>query len=167
MTHTALKGAPVHTAGDLPTVGSAAPDFTLTNGDLTDISLSDFAGKKKILNIVPSLETGTCAASARRFNEEIQKVDNAIVLTVSNDLPFAQSRFCEANSIDQVVTLSQLRNRDFGRAYGVTIVDGSMAGLLARAVIVLDESNNVIHTQLVPEISNEPDYASALKAVGA
>jgi thiol peroxidase len=166
MAQTALKGTPVHTSGNLPSKGSAAPDFKLTKGDLSDVSLADFAGKKKILNIVPSLDTGTCAASARRFNEEVKKAGNTVVLTVSNDLPYAQSRFCEANSIDSVVTLSQLRDREFGAAYGVTIIDGPMAGLLARSVVVLDENNTVIYTQLVPEISTEPDYDSALKAVG-
>jgi thiol peroxidase len=167
MAQTALKGNPVTTSGDLPAMGSAAPDFTLTKGDLSDVTLADFSGKKKILNIVPSLDTGTCAASARRFNQEIRNVGDTVVLTISNDLPYAQRRFCEANNIDEVVTLSQLRNREFGKAYGVTIMDGPMAGLLTRAVVVLDENNTVLHTQLVPEISTEPDYDAALAAVKA
>ena len=124
MAQVTLKGNPVKTVGTLPETGSKAPDFVLTNGDLSDVSLKDFAGKRKILNIVPSLDTGTCAASAKRFNQEIAKIDNAVVLTVSEDLPFAQSRFCEANGIDKVVTLSQMRSKDFGRDYGVEFADG-------------------------------------------
>ncbi len=165
MAQVTFKGTPVHTVGELPSKGSAAPDFTLTKGDMSDVSLRDFADKKKILNIVPSLDTGTCAASARRFNEEIKKHGDAVVLTVSGDTPFAQKRFCEAASIDSVVTLSQLRNREFGENYGVTMTDGPLAGLLARAVIVLDTNNKVEYTQLVPEIANEPDYEGALAAV--
>jgi thiol peroxidase len=160
-----LNGTPTHTSGDLPATGSKAEDFTLTRGDLSDLSLSDFAGKRKILNIVPSLDTGTCAASARRFNEEIKKKENTIVLTISNDLPFAQQRFCEQNGIDSVVTLSQLRDRSFGKKYGVEIVDGPLAGLLSRAVVVLDESDTVRYTEQVPEITQEPNYDGALKAI--
>jgi thiol peroxidase len=166
MAQVAFKGTPVHTVGELPGKGSKAPDFTLTKGDLSDVSLDHFSGKKKVLNVVPSLDTGTCAASARRFNEEIKKHGDAVVLTVSGDTPFAQKRFCEASNIDSVVTLSQLRNRDFGQNYGVTMTDGPLAGLLARAVVVLDKENTVQYTQLVPEIANEPDYDSALAAVG-
>lgn len=165
MAEVTLKGTPIHTSGDLPATGDKAADFRLTTVDLSDVSLADFAGKWKILNIVPSLDTGVCAASARRFNEEIRKHGNVVVLTVSNDLPFANKRFCDANSIDEVVTVSQLRNRDFGRAYGVELVDGPMEGLLARAVVVLDEGNTVRYTELVPEIAQEPDYEAALAAV--
>lgn len=167
MAQVSFKGQPVHTVGELPAQGDAAPDFTLTKGDLSDVSLQDFAGKKKILNIVPSLDTGTCAASARRFNEEIKKYDDTVVLTVSGDTPFAQKRFCDSFNIDSVVTVSQLRNRAFGDAYGTTMTDGPLAGLLARAVVVLDENNAVRYTQLVPEIANEPDYESALQAVAS
>ena len=165
MAQVTLKGNPVKTAGTLPETGSKAPDFVLTNGDLSDVSLKDFAGKRKILNIVPSLDTGTCAASAKRFNQEIAKIDNAVVLTVSEDLPFAQSRFCEANGIDKVVTLSQMRSKDFGRDYGVEFADGPLAGILSRAVVVIDENDNVIYTQQVPEITEEPDYDDVLKAL--
>ncbi|MFP4430818.1 MAG: thiol peroxidase [Spirochaetota bacterium] len=165
MAQITFKGNPVHTSGTLPQTNSAAPDFVLTTGDLSDVSLKDFAGKRKILNIVPSLDTGVCAASAVRFNEEIDKVDNAVVLTVSEDLPFAQSRFCESNGVDKVVTLSQLRNKDFGKAYGVEMVDGPLAGLLSRAVVVIDENDNVIYTQQVPEITQEPDYDEVLQAL--
>ncbi len=165
MAQIAFKGSPVHTSGTLPQTSSAAPDFVLTTGDLSDVSLKDYAGKRKILNIVPSLDTGVCAASAVRFNKEIDKIDNAVVLTVSEDLPFAQSRFCESNGVDKVVTLSQLRNKDFGKAYGVEMVDGPLAGLLSRAVVVIDENDNVIYTQQVPEITQEPDYDEVLKAL--
>ncbi len=165
MAQIAFKGNPVNTSGTLPKTNSTAPDFVLTTGDLSDVSLKDFAGKRKILNIVPSLDTGVCAASAVRFNKEIDKVENAVVLTVSEDLPFAQSRFCESNGVDKVVTLSQLRNKDFGKAYGVEMVDGPLAGLLSRAVVVIDENDNVIYTQQVPEITQEPDYDEVLEAL--
>jgi thiol peroxidase len=160
-----LKGNPIHTSGDLPPVGSTAPDFHLTAKDLSDVSLQTFAGKRKLLNIVPSLDTGVCAASARRFNQEAAAVPGGVVLTVSRDLPFAQTRFCAAEGIENVVTLSELRDLSFGEAYGVRIVDGPLAGLLARAVVVLDEQNRVLYTELVPEIAQEPDYAKALAAL--
>lgn len=165
MTTIALKGNPVHTCGNLPAVGSKAPDFKLTKGDLSDVSLKEFAGKRKVLNIVPSLDTGVCAASARRFNKEAAGMKNAVVLTVSCDLPFAQSRFCSAEGITGVVTLSELRERRFGEDYGVRIVDGPLAGLLSRAVVILDEKDKVIYTQQVPEITIEPDYDKALAAL--
>jgi thiol peroxidase len=129
------------------------------------VSLADFRGHTKILNIVPSLDTRVCAASARRFNEEVKNLDNTVVLNVSADLPFAQKRFCESNDIDSVVTLSQLRNREFGRRYGIEQADGPEAGLLARAVVIIDGDNTVRYTQLVPEISQEPDYEEVLGAV--
>jgi thioredoxin-dependent peroxiredoxin len=163
----ALKGNPIHTIGELPAVGSKAPDFNLTGGDLSDVSLKTFAGKKKLLNIVPSLDTGVCAASARRFNQEASSVPGAIMLTVSCDLPFAQKRFCEMEGIASVVPLSELRNRDFGHAYGVRIADGPLAGLLSRAVVVLDEHDNVTYTEQVPDITQEPDYAKAIAALKA
>jgi len=158
------KGETIHTSGELPKVGSKAPDFRLTKGDLSDASLSDFAGKILILSIVPSLDTSTCALSAKRFNEEIKKQGGAVVLNVSRDLPFAQSRFCKAEGVDVVIPLSEMRDRSFGKAYGVEILDGRLAGLLARAVVVVDSSGAVVHAQQVPEIASEPDYAAALEA---
>jgi thiol peroxidase len=164
MANIKLGGNPIHTVGELPKKGSTAPDFKLTRGDLKDVSLADYAGKKKILNILPSLDTGVCAASARHFNQEAAKLGNTVILTISNDLPFAQKRFCEAEGIKEVVPLSELRTRDFGEAYGVRIVDGPMAGLMSRAVVVLDENDVVVYAEQVPEIAPEPDYASALAA---
>ncbi|MBI5537583.1 MAG: thiol peroxidase [Deltaproteobacteria bacterium] len=160
-----LKGNPIHTVGELPKVGSKAPDFLLTRGDLSDVSLKDFAGKRKLLNIVPSLDTGVCAASARRFNLDASKVEGAVLLTISADLPFAQGRFCEAEGIKSVVPLSELRARKFGEDYGVRIVDGPLAGLLSRAVVVLDANDTVVYVQQVPEIAQEPDYDKALQAL--
>ena len=160
-----LEGNEIHTIGELPGIGTKAPDFLLTKADLSDVTLKDFSGKKKILNIVPSLDTPVCATSAKKFNEEASRIDNCVILTISNDLPFAQKRFCDAEKIDRVLTLSQLRNREFGKNYGVEIVDGPLAGLLARAIVVLDENDTVIYTQLVPEITQEPDYDRAIKAV--
>ncbi len=167
MAEVTFKGNKVHTAGRLPKVGSRAPDFRLTRADLTDVSLKDFAGKKKILNIVHSLDTGTCAASARAFEARAGALSDTVVLTISNDLPFAQKRFCEAENIRNVITLSQMRDRKFGRNYGVEYEDGPIAGLLARAVVVIDEKDRVLYTQQVQETSQEPDYEAALKAVGA
>jgi thiol peroxidase len=165
MAEVTLRGKPVHTVGELPPVGSKAPDFLLTKGDLTDVTLKDFSGKKKILNIVPSLDTAVCAQSARRFNESAVKVPDTVILTISRDLPFAQKRFCEAEKISGVITLSELRNREFGKRYGVEMIDGPLAGLLARSVVVLDKEDRVIYTELVPEIAQEPDYEKALQAV--
>jgi thioredoxin-dependent peroxiredoxin len=161
------KGNTVHTLGELPKVGSAAPDFKLTKGDLSDVSLGGFAGKVRILNITPSLDTGTCATSAKKFNEEIKKLPGAVVLSVSRDTPFAQARFCKAEGVDVVVTLSDLRDRSFGRDYGVELKDGLLAGLLSRAVVVVDAAGKVAYTEQVPEISQEPDYAAALAAAKA
>jgi thioredoxin-dependent peroxiredoxin len=158
------KGAAVHTSGELPAVGSKAPDFVLTKGDLSDASLRDFAGKVKILSIVPSLDTSTCALSAKRFDAEAGKLVGVVVLNVSRDLPFAQARFCKAEGVESVIPLSDLRDRSFGKSYGVEIMDGRLAGLLARAVVVVDASNTVVYTQQVPEISSEPNYAPALEA---
>src|SRR5262245_5545022 len=162
-----LGGNPVNTSGELPKKGDKAPDFVLTRSDLTDVSLKDFAGKRKILNIVPSLDTGVCAASARRFNTEAAKLTNVVVLTISNDLPFAQKRFCEAEGIKEVVPLSELRSRDFGQAYGVRILDGKMAGLLSRAIVVLDEQDKVIYGEQVPEIAQAPNFEAALAAASS
>ncbi len=157
-------GKTIQTRGRLPAIGSRAPDFKLTRTDLTDVSLASFGAKRKILNIVPSLDTGVCAASARRFDAEASELKDVVVMTISNDLPFAQSRFCEAAGIRTMVTLSQMRGREFGVSYGVEIVDGPLAGLLSRAVIVLDEHNKVLYTEQVPEIEKEPTYERALAA---
>lgn len=159
-----LKGNAISTVGFLPAVGSQAPDFQLTKNNLSDVHLKDFTGKVKILNIVPSLDTGVCAASARAFNKAAASLGDTVILTISRDLPFAQQRFCEAEGIDAVVTLSELRSCDFGKAYGVAITSGPMEGLLARAVLVLDKNNKIVYTQLVPEIVQEPDYDAALAA---
>lgn len=165
MAEVTFKGNKVKTVGALPKVGSKAPDFRLTRGDLQDVSLKDFAGKKKILNIVHSLDTGPCAVSARRFEADAAVLKNTVVLTISNDLPFAQSRFCQAENIGNVITLSQMRDRRFGKDYGVEMVDGPIAGLTARSVVVLDQNDTVLYTEQVAEISREPNYEAALKAV--
>jgi thiol peroxidase len=159
-----FKGNPVSTIGSLPAVGSVAPDFSLTRDDLSDTGLVQFAGKVKILNIVPSLDTGVCAASARAFNKAAENLGSVVVLTISRDLPFAQKRFCEAEGIKAVVPLSELRNREFGKKYGVEMTSGPLAGLLSRTVVVLNRDNKVVYTQQVPEIAQEPDYAAALAA---
>jgi thiol peroxidase len=160
-----LKGNPIHTIGNLPARGSASPDFRLTGGDLADVTLAAFAGKKKILNIVPSLDTGICQMSARRFNAEAGKLADTVILNISADLPFAQKRFCDAEKLSHVVNLSTLRAPAFGRDFGVVITDGPLAGLMSRAVIVLGRDNRVAYTQQVPEIAQEPDYDAALRAV--
>jgi thioredoxin-dependent peroxiredoxin len=162
-----LGGTPVQTSGSLPATGSKAPDFRLTKEDLSDASLKDFAGKKKIINIVPSLDTGTCAASARRFDHEIASISDAVLLTVSNDLPFAMARFCKAEGLENIISLSQLRDRSFGKDWGVAITTGPLEGLLSRAVVVLDANDRVAYAEQVPEIKQEPDYAKALAAVRA
>lgn len=162
-----LKGQPIHTVGSLPSRGTRAPEFLLTKNDLADVSLKDFAGKKKLLNIVPSLDTGVCAASTRRFNQEASRIPGAAILVVSCDLPFAQKRFCEAEGITNVVALSELRARRFGEDYGVRIADGPLAGLFSRAVVVVDERDQIVYTEQVPEIGQEPDYTKALAALTA
>jgi thioredoxin-dependent peroxiredoxin len=160
-----LKGNPIHTCGELPAVGAQAPDFVLTKTDLSDVSLSDFAGKRLVLNIFPSIDTSVCAASVRRFNEEAQNLKNTLVLCVSLDLPFAHDRFCGAEGLENVIPATELRKRAFGEDYGVRIVDGPLAGLLSRAVVILDEQGKVIYTEQVPEIAQEPDYEAALQAL--
>lgn len=160
-----LDGTPIHTVGQLPAVGTQAPDFALTGSDLGDVGLADFAGKRKLLNIVPSLDTPVCASSARQFNERAARLDNAVVLLISADLPFAQQRFCETKGIDDIVTLSMMRDRKFGEDYGILQADGPMKGINARAVVVLDENDEVIHNELVGEIGDEPDYDAALAAL--
>jgi thioredoxin-dependent peroxiredoxin len=164
MAEVTLGGNPVHTVGELPEVGDTAPSFTLTGADLSDITPDTFAGKKVVLNIFPSIDTPTCAASVRHFNASASDRDDTIVLCVSQDLPFAQSRFCGAEGLSNVKTASAFRS-DFGDAYGVTLAEGKLAGLFARAVVVLGENGNVTYTQLVPEIGQEPDYDAALKAL--
>jgi thiol peroxidase len=165
MATVALKGNPVSVLGKLPGRGEAVSDFTLTGKDLGDVTLKNYAGKRKVLNIVPSLDTPTCQQSTRVFNQKASSASNAIVLVVSADLPFAMSRFCSAEGLNNVVTLSTFRNRDFHDKYGVDIADGPLKGLTARAVIVLDENNKVLHSQLVPEIASEPNYDAALAAL--
>jgi thioredoxin-dependent peroxiredoxin len=160
-----LKGNPIHTIGELPKVGTQAPDFRLTGGDLKDVSLATFKGKKKVLNIVPSLDTAVCATSTRKFNEKAGSHPNAVVLIVSADLPFASGRFCTVEGLKNVVPLSLMRGRDFAKAYGVLITDGPLEGVTARAVVVLDENDKVVYTELVPEIGQEPNYDPALAAL--
>lgn len=161
-----LKGQEIHTSGELPAVGSKAPDFVLVDRDLNDRTLADFRGRKKLLSIVPSLDTPVCATSTRKFNDHAQGRDDVVMLVVSADLPFAQARFCGAEGVDKVVTLSMMRSRKFAKDYGVLITDGPLAGITARAVLVLDEDDVVRHAELVPEIVQEPDYDRALAALG-
>ncbi len=157
-----FKGNPVTTSGELPATGDPAPNFLLTRTDLSDVSLKDFSGKTIVLNIFPSIDTPVCAASVRKFNAEINKHANAVVICASADLPFAHARFCGAEGLENVISGSQLRNREFGKSYGVRISSGPLAGLLARAVVIIDEAGNVAYTQLVGEIADEPDYDGAL-----
>lgn len=161
-----LKGNPVKVDGDLPAVGSAAPALNLTAGNLGEVTLASFAGKRKVLNIFPSIDTPTCATSTRKFNEAAGKLANTVVLCVSADLPFAAGRFCGAEGLNNVSHLSTFRNPGFAKAWGVALADGPLAGLTARAVVVLDENDKVLHAQMVPEIAEEPNYEVALKAVG-
>ncbi len=165
MSTVTFQGNKIHLSGDLPKVGSQAPDFRLVNPDLKDVSLKDFAGKKKLLNIVPSVDTPVCAASTRKFNEFAKETGNAVLLAVSADLPFAASRFCAAENAERIIPLSMMRSRNFAEDYGVLIKDGPLEGIAARAVVVLDENDKVIYTELVPEISQEPDYDKALAAM--
>ncbi len=163
MTQTVTRaGKPVSVSGNLPQKGDHAPPFTLVGKDLADVALTDFAGKRKILNIFPSIDTPTCAMSVRQFNAKANALPNAVVLCISADLPFAQTRFCGAEGLDNVITLSTLRGSEFLENYGVLITSGEFAGLAARAVVVIDENDKVIHSQLVSEIKTEPDYATAL-----
>jgi len=164
MAQITMKGNPVQTAGDLPAVGSKAPAFTLTGGDLSDASLADWAGKTVVLNVFISLDTSTCAASVRRFNTEAAGLDDTVVLCISADLPFAQARFCGAEGLENVISLSAFRSPAFGADYGLTITDGALAGLLSRAVVVIDGAGKVTYTEQVMEASEEPDYEAALAA---
>ncbi len=157
--------APVNTSGDLPRVGSEAPDFTLVKSDLSNGKLSDYKGRKVVLNIFPSIDTGVCAASVRRFNKEASEHKDVTVLCISRDLPFAQARFCGAEGLKDVVMLSEFRNELFSQSYGVRIEDGPLAGLMSRAVVVVDEAGKVTYVEQVPEITQEPNYEAALKAL--
>ena len=165
MTTVTLRGNPVSVGGTFPKKGDAAPGFNLTGADLKDVSLKDYAGKKKVLSIVPSLDTPTCAKSTKTFNERASAMANTVVLVISADLPFAQKRFCGAEGLSNVVSLSTLRGRDFHQRYGVDIEDGPLKGLTARGVVVLDENDKVLHAELVQEISQEPNYDAALSAL--
>jgi thiol peroxidase len=160
-----FKGTPFKTAGNLPAIGSAAPEFTLTKTDLSDLHLESLRGKKVVLNIFPSIDTPVCAMSVRAFNEKINDHPGAVCVCASMDLPFAHARFCGAEGLERVISASELRGREFGEKYGVRIVDGPFAGLFARAVVVVDENGRVIYNQLVTEIAQEPDYEKALAAL--
>ena len=160
-----FKGNPVSTGGDLPNVGSQAPDFSLVKGDLSELKLSDLKGKNVVLNIFPSIDTGVCAASVRKFNKEAGNLNNTTVLCISADLPFASSRFCGAEGLENVVTLSTFRDHNFADKYGVLMTDGPLKGLLARAVVVVGPDGNVVYNELVPEIAQEPDYESAINSI--
>lgn len=164
MAEITFKGNPVHTVGNLPEVGSRAPDFQLVDTKLKTISLRDFQGRKKILNIFPSVDTGVCAASVRAFHERVQGRGDTVVINVSADLPFAHARFCGSEGIESAVNASTFRD-DFGETWGVRMIDGPLAGLLSRAVVVLDENDRVVYTEQVPEIAQEPNYAAALAAL--
>jgi len=165
MAKIALQGNPINTIGFLPEAGTRAPNFKLTKTDLSDVTLTDFAGKKIILNIFPSLDTPVCASSVRRFNKEASELENTVVLCISRDLPFAHGRFCTVEGIENVVSLSELRDDEFSKKYGVKIINGPMATLMARAVVVIDENGVVKYTQLVPEIVEEPNYENAIKII--
>ena len=165
MSTVTLGGNPIDVAGRFPAQGDSAPALSLTGTDLADVTLADFAGKRKVLNIVPSLDTPTCATSTRKFNAEANDLANTAVLVISADLPFAAKRFCETEGLANVKTLSTFRSPGFAQAYGVAISSGPLTGLTARAVVVLDEKDQVVHSQLVPEIKEEPDYAAALAAL--
>ncbi len=165
MALTKLGPNDANTVGNLPAIGSAAPDFKLTANDMSDVAFSQFAGKTVVLNIFPSVDTGVCAASIREFNKRVASLDNTVILCISKDLPFAQKRFCGAEGIDKAITLSDYRGRGFGKAYGVELIDSGFAGLFARAVVVIDAHGTVKYTQLVPQIGEEPNYEAALKAI--
>ena len=165
MSQVTLGGNPIDVNGTFPGTGQQAPEFTLVGADLGDVKLASFAGKRKVLNIVPSLDTPTCATSTRKFNEAATKLDNTVVLVVSGDLPFAAKRFCTTEGIENCVTASTFRGHEFAQAYGVDVTSGPLKGLTARAVVVLDENNKVLHSELVSEIKQEPNYDAALAAL--
>lgn len=165
MANITLKGNAINTIGNLPTTGTQAPDFKLTAVDLSQKSLSDFSGKKIILNIFPSVDTGTCATSVREFNKKAADLENTIVLCISKDLPFAQARFCGAEGIDNVVMLSDFTDGNFGNSYALEIANGPLAHLHSRAIVIIDETGKVVYTEQVSEIVDEPNYTEALKAI--
>jgi thioredoxin-dependent peroxiredoxin len=165
MATVSLRGNPVQTSGNLPSIGSKAPDFHLVKEDLSNVSLSDLVGKKIVINIFPSVDTSTCATSVRKFNEKAASKDGVVVLCVSKDLPFAAKRFCAAEGLDNVVMASGFRDTAFEDAYGVKLLDSALKGLMARSVVVLDGAGVVIHTELVPETTTEPDYEAALAKI--
>lgn len=165
MAQITFKGSPIHTSGNMPEIGTKAPNFTLTGSDLNEKSLIDYAGKNIVLNIFPSVDTGVCAQSVRTFNKEVSSVDNTVVLCISKDLPFALNRFCAAEGLNNVETLSDFKNDAFDKAYGVKMIDGPLNGLLSRAVVVINPEGNVIYNEQVPEIGQEPDYIHALNAL--
>lgn len=165
MAQITLGGNAIHTSGNIPSIGSSAPIFSLTAEDMSSITLDNYAGKKKILNIFPSVDTGVCATSVRTFNSKAASLENTVVLCISRDLPFAQKRFCGAEGISNVVMLSDYKNGNFGKSYGVEVIDGKFEGLHARAILVLDENNQVLHSELVSEIAQEPNYEAALAAL--
>ncbi|MXN89937.1 thiol peroxidase [Flavobacterium sp. Sd200] len=165
MANITLGGNPVHTIGELPATGTKAPDFTLVKTDLSTVSLADFKGTKLVLNIFPSVDTGTCAASVRKFNEKASSLENTKVLCISRDLPFAQTRFCGAEGLENVISLSDFKDAGFGNAYGLTVTDGPLAGLLSRVVVVVDEEGTVKYTEQVADIKDEPNYDNALAAL--
>jgi thioredoxin-dependent peroxiredoxin len=162
-----LKGNPLSTIGDLPVVNSSAPKFSLTKTDLAECTLTDYKGKTVVLNIFPSIDTPVCATSVRRFNEAASSLDNTVVLCISADLPFAHKRFCEGEGLKNVIPLSTFRAQSFGTDYGVTITNGPLAGLLARAIVIVDKNGTVIYTELVPEIAQEPDYTAAISRLSS
>ncbi|MFP3873220.1 MAG: thiol peroxidase [Thiohalophilus sp.] len=166
MAQITLKGDTINTNGELSAVGNAAPAFKLTTADLEDVGLDNYKGKKKLLNIVPSLDTPVCATSTHKFNEAAKGRDDVVMLIIAADLPFAMGRFCTGEKLDNVIPLSMMRDKNFARDYGVLIQDGPMAGITARAVVVVDENDKVVYTELVPEIAREPDYDKALAALG-
>jgi thiol peroxidase len=165
MSVTKLGDVTVHTNGDIPTVGQPAPEFILTDNKLNDVKLSSYRGHPVVLNIFPSIDTSTCAQSVREFNRRAASLSNAVVLCIAKDLPFAMRRFCAAEGIDRVITLSDFRSKDFGNDYHVEMTDGAMRGLFARVIVVIDESGIIKHTEVVPKIGQEPDYEAALKAI--
>lgn len=165
MAQITLQGNPIRTIGELPAINSKAPPFTLTRTDLSDCTLADFIGQTIVLNIFPSIDTSVCAASVRRFNSEASGLSHTVVLCVSADLPFAHQRFCEGEGLKQVIPLSVFRSPNFGKHYGVTIIDGPLAGLLARSIVIINPEGRVIYTEQVPEITQEPDYEAALRAL--
>ncbi|MDH4262421.1 MAG: thiol peroxidase [Spirochaetia bacterium] len=160
-----LKDNPINTIGNLPAVGSTAPDFVMTKSDLSDVSLKDFAGKRIVLNIFPSLDTAVCASSVRKFNAELDKLNNTVVLCASMDLPFAHKRFCTTEGLEKVISISEMHKKGFGETYGVRIVDGPLAGIYSRAVVVINEAGKITYTEQVPEITQEPNYAAAIAAL--